>query len=125
MRWEVFKNGRWVKDADNFGKIERIHDPDVETFRDEVWQLAAAGKTFQAWRSFVKSTEIKLDDTDLDAAQQSALQELADATEVVTLAGEHREAIVRAALNLGLAAKDIAKATGLTKARVEKIAAGE
>lgn len=52
VRGEQLKNGRWSKDAENFGKIERIHDSDIAQFRDTVWSLQAGGKTFREWQRF-------------------------------------------------------------------------
>lgn len=54
VRGEVHKGGRWVKDADNFGKLDRLYDDAIQRFRDEVLGLKAAGKTLADWRKFVK-----------------------------------------------------------------------
>lgn len=54
VRGEVEKNGRWVKDADNFGKLDRLYDPAIQQFRDEVLGLKAAGKSLADWRNFIK-----------------------------------------------------------------------
>lgn len=52
-RGEIRRNGRWEKDADNYGKLERLHDERLRSFRDVVWSLYAAGKTLNEWRSFI------------------------------------------------------------------------
>jgi len=46
--------GTWAKDADNFGKLDRLYDDQVRAFRDGVWELPAAGKSLKAWRDFIK-----------------------------------------------------------------------
>lgn len=51
---ELLRDGRWVKDADNYGKLDRLYDKDLSKFRDDVWSLQAAGKTLKAWQAFVK-----------------------------------------------------------------------
>ena len=52
-RGEINRDGRWAKDADNYGKLDRLYDEDIRRFRDDVWSLQAAGKTLKEWRSFV------------------------------------------------------------------------
>ena len=49
--------GGWAKDADNFGKLDRVYDDQVRAFRDSVWGLPAAGKSLKSWRDFIKRTE--------------------------------------------------------------------
>jgi hypothetical protein len=46
--------GSWGKDADNFGKLDRLYDDQVKAFRDGVWELPAAGKALKSWRDFIK-----------------------------------------------------------------------
>ncbi|WP_461576720.1 hypothetical protein [Sulfuricaulis sp.] len=53
-RGEILKGGRWVKDADNYGKLDRLYDDDLKTFKDGVWTLSAAGKTLKEWRAFIR-----------------------------------------------------------------------
>jgi hypothetical protein len=48
--------GIWAKDADNFGKLDRLHDPQIQLFRDSVLSLKAAGKSLSAWRAFIKKS---------------------------------------------------------------------
>lgn len=52
VRGERFKDNRWSKDSENFGKIDRIHDPGLVQFRDTVWSLQAGGKTLRHWQRF-------------------------------------------------------------------------
>ena len=54
-RGEILRAGRWVKDADNYGKLERLYDPELQQFRDGVWSLVAAGKTLREWRTFIRA----------------------------------------------------------------------
>ena len=53
MRGEICHNGRWEKDADNFGKLDRFYDDGLRQFRDDVWSLVEAGKTLKDWKTFV------------------------------------------------------------------------
>jgi hypothetical protein len=53
-RGEIHRNGRWEKDSDNYGKLDRLYDEQIRTFRDTVWSLAAAGKTLREWHEFAK-----------------------------------------------------------------------
>jgi hypothetical protein len=46
-------NGSWRPESENFGKLERLYDPDIQTFRDTTLELIAAGKTLGNWRSFI------------------------------------------------------------------------
>jgi hypothetical protein len=46
--------GRWRKDSDNFGKLHRLYDEQLEVFRDTVLDLQVAGKSLQEWRRFIK-----------------------------------------------------------------------
>jgi hypothetical protein len=55
-RGEIFRNGRWTKDSDNYGKLDRLYDEKIRTFRDTVWSLTAAGKTLKEWHDFAKRT---------------------------------------------------------------------
>ena len=56
VRAEVEKNGRWVADADNFGKLDRLYDESITGFRDDVLALEAAGKSLAHWRKFIKGS---------------------------------------------------------------------
>ena len=53
-RGEMFRHGRWEKDSDNYGKLERLYDEQIRTFRDTVWSLTAAGKSLKEWHDFAK-----------------------------------------------------------------------
>jgi hypothetical protein len=53
-RGEVKRGSEWAKDADNYGKLERLYDPSIRSFRNTVWSLTAAGKTFKEWHDFAK-----------------------------------------------------------------------
>lgn len=46
--------GNWVAESENFGKLERLHDPDIQAFRDAVLDDPVAFKPLRAWRAFVK-----------------------------------------------------------------------
>lgn len=52
-RGEIFSNDQWAKDADNFGKLDRLYDDSLSRFRDDVWSLYAAGKTLKDWQKFI------------------------------------------------------------------------
>lgn len=52
VRGELLSSGSWRKDSDNFGKLDRLYDEDLQRFRDDVWSLTAGGKTLGQWRSF-------------------------------------------------------------------------
>ena len=52
---ELLREGRWVKDSDNYGKLDRLYDENPRKFRDDVWSLQVAGKTLKAWQKFIKS----------------------------------------------------------------------
>jgi hypothetical protein len=52
-RGEIFSNGRWAKDAENFGKLDRLYDAELTRFRDDVWSLYAAGKSLKEWQTFI------------------------------------------------------------------------
>jgi len=56
-RGEIRRGDRWVKDADNYGKLDRLYDPELQAFRARVWTLTAAGKTLSEWRRFVRSRQ--------------------------------------------------------------------
>lgn len=43
-RGEIYRDGRWTKDADNYGKLDR---------RDDTLSLQAANKTLADWRTFI------------------------------------------------------------------------
>ena len=58
------KGTRWAKDSDNYGKLERLYDPNIRAFRDTVWSLTAAGKTFKEWRDFAKGKLVPNDADD-------------------------------------------------------------
>jgi hypothetical protein len=51
-RGEMLRGERWEKDSDNYGKLQRLYDPQIKTFRDTVWSLTAAGRTLGEWRDF-------------------------------------------------------------------------
>jgi hypothetical protein len=53
VRGEIFHDGRWVKDADNFGKLDRLYDLQLTGFRDDVLSLQAANRTLADWRTFI------------------------------------------------------------------------
>ncbi len=53
-RGEIYQGGEWKKDADNFGKLDRLYDEQLTTFQKEVLALQAAGKTLSQWRAFIK-----------------------------------------------------------------------
>lgn len=53
-RGEMLDGGRWAKDSDNYGKLERFHDASLRAFRDDVWSLSVAGKPLKEWQSFIK-----------------------------------------------------------------------
>lgn len=53
-RGEVKRDSGWAKDADNYGKLNRFYDENMQAFRETVWSLKAAGKTFKEWHSFAK-----------------------------------------------------------------------
>ena len=52
-RGEHLERDRWVKDADNYGKLDRLHDAALQKFRDDVWSLHAGKKTLKEWRTFI------------------------------------------------------------------------
>lgn len=54
-RGEIFRHDRWEKDSDNYGKLDRLYDAQIRTFRDTVWSLTAAGKTLKEWHDFAKN----------------------------------------------------------------------
>jgi hypothetical protein len=53
-RGEIRRNSGWAKDADNYGKLDRLYDAQIRAFRETVWSLTAAGKNFKEWHSFAK-----------------------------------------------------------------------
>ena len=53
-RGEIRRNSGWAKDADNYGKLNRLYDAQIRAFRETVWSLTAAGKAFKEWHSFAK-----------------------------------------------------------------------
>lgn len=53
-RGEIHRTSGWAKDADNYGKLDRLYDPQIRAFRETVWSLTAAGKTFREWHSFAR-----------------------------------------------------------------------
>jgi hypothetical protein len=53
-RGEILRHGRWEKDSDNYGKLDRLYDEQVRTFRDTVWSLMAAGKSLKEWHAFAR-----------------------------------------------------------------------
>ena len=46
-------DGEWRKNAENFGKLDRIPNDDLRAFRDATLTLRAAGKPFSLWRTFI------------------------------------------------------------------------
>jgi len=53
---EIRKGGRWVSDADNFGKLDRLYDPELQAFKTTVLGLRVAGRTLREWQTFIKTT---------------------------------------------------------------------
>jgi hypothetical protein len=53
-RGEIFRHSRWEKDSDNYGKLDRLYDEQIRTFRNTVWSLTAAGKTLREWHDFAR-----------------------------------------------------------------------
>lgn len=53
-RGEIVQGGEWKKDADNFGKLDRLYDPELRAFQEDVLGLQAAGKSLSQWRGFIK-----------------------------------------------------------------------
>jgi hypothetical protein len=53
VRGEYKRNGQWQAEAQNFGKLDRLRDPDLQQFKTDTLSLKAAGKTYAEWRSFV------------------------------------------------------------------------
>jgi len=52
-RGEILRpNGEWAKDADNYGKLDRLYDDRLKEFKDDVFSLRAAGKTLKDWHRF-------------------------------------------------------------------------
>lgn len=47
------KDGKWRKNSDNFGKLDRIPNDDLRTFRNTTLTVPAAGKQLSEWRRFV------------------------------------------------------------------------
>lgn len=47
------KDGKWRKNSDNFGKLERIPNAELRTFRDATLEVPAAGKSLKEWRRFI------------------------------------------------------------------------
>lgn len=64
VRGEYLSGGTWAKDSDNFGKLDRIHYPDLQAFREGVWDTRAAGVSLRDWRSFIKSKKKSQPETD-------------------------------------------------------------
>ncbi len=52
-RGEIYRGDRWEKDADNYGKLDRLYDERLQSFRDDVWSLQMASKTLKEWRKFI------------------------------------------------------------------------
>ena len=46
-------DGRWVAESQNFGKLDRLYDPEIKAFKDAVWDDPVAAKPLRAWRRFV------------------------------------------------------------------------
>lgn len=46
-------DGKWRKNSDNFGKLDRIPNPELRTFRDATLTVQAAGKPLKEWRGFI------------------------------------------------------------------------
>ena len=53
-RGEMFRDGQWAKDSDNYGKLDRLYDEGLRQFRDNTWSLDEAGKTLKEWQAFIK-----------------------------------------------------------------------
>ena len=45
----------WRPESQNFGKLDRLHDPEIVAFRDGVLALTSAGKSLGEWRAFIKA----------------------------------------------------------------------
>ena len=45
-------DGKWRKNSDNFGKLDRIPNTDLRAFRDTTLTVRAAGKPLKEWRGF-------------------------------------------------------------------------
>lgn len=46
-------DGKWRKNSDNFGKLDRIPNDAVRAFRNTALELAVAGKKLSEWRRFI------------------------------------------------------------------------
>jgi hypothetical protein len=46
-------DGKWRKNSDNFGKLDRIPDSELRAFRDSTLTVRAAGKPLADWRAFI------------------------------------------------------------------------
>jgi len=55
-RGEIHRNGRWEKDADNYGKLDRLYDESLTRWRDDVLSLRASSKTLNEWRAFIAAS---------------------------------------------------------------------
>jgi hypothetical protein len=60
-RGEIKRDGRWVKDKDNFGKLDRLYDDQLKAYSGSVLALRVAGKTLKEWQTFIKRGE-RVDD---------------------------------------------------------------
>lgn len=77
-RGEIFRNGRWEKDADNYGKLDRLYDDELTRWRDDVLSLRASSKTLNEWRAFIAAGP---------AGARRGSKALADATGLVDIGG--------------------------------------
>lgn len=53
-RGEILRHSRWERDSDNYGKLDRLYDEQIRSFRNTVWSLTAAGKSLREWHDFVR-----------------------------------------------------------------------
>lgn len=71
-RGEQLQGTEWRADSDNFGKIDRIHDPALAQFTDDVLSLIAAGKPLREWRNFIAANPAKAAKAAKKAAKKQA-----------------------------------------------------
>ena len=45
--------GVWQAEAQNFGKLDRLGDSELQQFKEDTLGLKAAGKSYSDWRNFV------------------------------------------------------------------------
>jgi hypothetical protein len=54
---QMNSHGDWVPESQNFGKIDRFHDPAVNDFTSSVLEIRAAGRSLKEWKAFIKRGE--------------------------------------------------------------------